>query len=420
MIRGLVNSFFLICAFSAFGQDSTKVQEFEEIVIKDSRFFKRVGLYDEYEIDDRPNIRGFDQLNLYADAFSDEVWASDNQDCIILTQEEDEKDIYLKVHWNKDHPDCDWVGFGFGWDFWTGKDMSGIIDTAAVQLTVRSTGKNMGNLPWAMGFEDYTGGQAWIGFSSNFIENEVINKEWTKVTIPVGLFPFEQMGCDPSNIKQMLFQVFAEDDLEINDIQIVPFAGKLKKEITAVSVLSENKRTVDGQMNDWKNAEFEAFGDGNAFSLAHDNGTMYLAVKLNDATPRMNTQTGSNLWKGDAIEFAFSTNQTADPKRTSFLLSDYHFGLNLGANPYIWNWSEDVQEKNMDFKISPDGKFVEIAIPMKEYTKSELSTSKPLSFEIAFDQSDNGDLRLSQQKWNSEGSDGFHTNPSLWGTLIFE
>ncbi|MFK7783879.1 MAG: hypothetical protein AB8B56_02125, partial [Crocinitomicaceae bacterium] len=401
MIKGFIYSIFFLCAFTSFGQDTTDFQELEEVVIDDNRIFKRVGLYDEYELDERPNIRGFDQLDLYADNFSDEVWSSDNQDCIVLSQEQDENDIFLKLKWNKDHPDCDWVGFGFGWDFWAGKDMIDIIDTAAVQLTVRSLGKNMGNLPWAMGFEDYAGGQAWIGFSSKFIDSKVISKEWTKVTIPLGLFPFEQRDCDASNIKQMLFQVFAEDDLEINDVKIVPFSGKLKKEIASENIQDSGKRVMDGSMDDWLGAEFEAFGEGHAFSLAHNNESLLIAVKINDKTPRMNDQKGSNLWKGDAIEFAFSTNPTADPKRTSFLLSDYHFGLNLGANPYLWNWSEDKQSSNENFAISEDGKFVEIEIPLAGLLYSDLTSIESLSFEIAVDASDSGETRLNQQRWNS-------------------
>lgn len=419
MIKVFGYSLFFLCAFTSFGQDTTDVQELEEVVIDDKRIFKRVGLYDEYELDERPNIRGFDQLDLYADNFSDEVWSSKNQDCIVLTQEEDENDIFLKLKWNKDHPDCDWVGFGFGWDFWAGKDMIDIIDTAAIQLTVRSVGKDMGNLPWAMGFEDYAGGQAWIGFSSKFIENKVITKEWSKVTIPLGLFPFEQRDCDVSNIKQMLFQVFAEDDLEINDIKIVPFSGKLKKEIASQNIQDSGKRVIDGSMDDWLSSEFEGFGEGHAFSLAHNDKSLFIAVKINDKTPRMNSQRGADLWKGDAVEFAFSTNPTADPKRTSFLLSDYHFGLNLGANPYLWNWSEDKQSTDEKFVVSEGGNFVEVEIPLASLLYSDVKSIESLSFEIAVDASDSGETRLSQQRWNSDGSEGFHVNPSLWGKLLF-
>ncbi|MDG1332467.1 MAG: hypothetical protein P8P74_09060 [Crocinitomicaceae bacterium] len=422
MIKGIVNSIFLICAFVSFGQDTSKVQVFDEIVVDETRLFQRVGLYDEYELDENRNIRGFDQLDLYADNFSDEVWASENQDCIILSQEQDENDTYLKLHWNKDHPDCDWVGFGFGWDFWAGKDMIDIIDTAAVQLMVRSTGKTMGNLPWAMGFEDYAGGQAWIGFSSKFIEGKVITKEWTKVTIPLGLFPFEQRDCDVSNVKQMLFQVFAEDDLEINDVQIVPFAGKLKKEVVSKNVIKEIEATDQGLNWDWTNAKFEPFGEGHEFSIAHTGNKIGLAVKLNDKTPRMNSNKGSNLWKGDALEFAFATNPKADTKRTSFLLSDYHFGLNLGANPYVWNWSEDKLETSIEYTISEDGSFVEMVIPIGQFNGSSsfhLPNVESLSFEIAKDGSDTGETRLTQERWNSDGAEGFHTNPSLWGKLIF-
>ena len=398
MMKCVLYSLFISFAFSSAGQDTNRVQILDEVVIEDGRIFKRLGLYDAYERDIRPNIRGFDQLSLYDNDMSDQVWASKNVDCITLTQQEDATDKFLKLKWNKDYPGCDWVGFGFGWDFWSGKNMSGILDTAAIQLQVRSTGKDIGNLAWAMGFEDYSNGQAWIGFSKQFIEGGVITKNWTKVTIPLALFPFVQMDCDPSNIKQMLFQVFASDDLEINSIEVVPFVGKLKNEIVSRNLVGQT-RVVDGRMDDWENSSFEKFGNGHSFSMAHTNGTLYLAVKLNDATPYRNKEKGADLWKGDAIEFAFSTNQTADPKRTSFLLSDYHFGLNLGSNPYLWNWPEDQLERQAKFAVSTDGKFVEIEIPLIKYTKTKLFEIKELSFEIAVDQSESGTTRTSQERW---------------------
>jgi len=40
--------------------------------------------------------------------------------------------------WDKKAGDCPWMGIGFGWDGWAGKDLSQITDKAAIQLKVRS------------------------------------------------------------------------------------------------------------------------------------------------------------------------------------------------------------------------------------------------------------------------------------------
>lgn len=417
MMKAAIYLFFLSGTCCAQAQDTTTVIEFDNVDITRNVFVKRLSLYDESEVDTRFTIRGFDQLDLYAGEMSDEIWFTENKTCIELSQKSDAQETYLSLRWNKDTEGCDWVGFGFGWDFWAGKDMANIVDTAAIELMVRTTGKNMSNLPWALGFEDYSNGQSWIGFSKDFIKAEKISAEWTQILIPLALFPFDPDKCDPHNIKQLIFQVFAEDELELKSVKIVPFQGKLKKEIVSAPTMGASL-TTDGNANDWASHAFESFGNGQEFSLAHSNQTLHIAVKLNDPTPRQNKQSDKNLWNGDAIELAFSTNPNADPKRTSFLLSDYHIGLNLGANPYMWNWSLDQAYSEAKFAISEDGNFVEIELPLSSLTGSELLLGTDLSFEIAVDQSDSGDARAKQQRWSSS-SEGFHVNPSLWGKVKF-
>lgn len=279
MMKSTLYLVFIALGFCANAQDTTKVIEFEEVTVTKNLLVKRLSLYDEYEVDNRFTIRGFDQLDIYAGEMSDEVWFSDNRTCIEISQASDENDDFLKLRWNKDTDGCDWVGFGFGWDFWSGKDLGMIIDTAAIELVVRTTGKNMSNLPWALGFEDYSDGQSWIGFSKEFIKADKITAEWTRIVIPLGLFPFDPDKCDPHNVKQLIFQVFAEDELEIKTVKIVPFKGKLKNEIVSIGTNGQ-EMTTDGNYRDWVGRTFQSIGNGQSFSLSHSSESLYIAVKI--------------------------------------------------------------------------------------------------------------------------------------------
>ena len=139
---------------------------------------------------------------------------------------------------------------------------------------------------------------------------------------------------------------------------------------------------------------------------------------VKDNSPRENKQVGAQLWNGDAIEIAFSTNPKADKKRQFLMLSDQHLGINCGPNPYVWNWKVNEQMKDVLFSLNnnENGYILEMAIPISSFKNFELVSGSELDLEIAIDLG-SGDKRDLQVKWNSLYEEGFHTNPSLWGEL---
>ena len=420
MIKALSIASICLSIFQVAAQkDTLKIQKLDQVDVNDNRVFKRIGLYDETADANGFSIRGFNQLDIFSNDMSDEVWFSKNTSCINVKLKEDAQNTFLNVKWNKDQDGCDWVGLGFGWDFWTAKDMGGLNDTIALELEVRSTEKNLKNLPLAFGFEDYTGKQSWLGFSKNFVQNKEITQAWTKVTIPFSLFPFEENDFEMSSMKQLIIQFFAEGEFEINAIKIVPFSGKLKLETAVPS--TNRKIQIDGDLSEWKQS-FTTFGENQKFAVMQKNDSLFMAFQITDQTPRVNKQTGNNLWNGDAIEIAFSTNQSSSEKRKFLLMSDNHIGINCGANPYVWNWKNEEILTEVAYKIkgSSNGYSVEMAIPFKDLYKTSLVSGMTLGFEIAVDLSGSNELRGEQQRWNSSDKEGFHTNPSVWGKMIIE
>mmetsp|Transcript_31970 Transcript_31970/g.37265 ORF Transcript_31970/g.37265 Transcript_31970/m.37265 type:complete len:415 (+) Transcript_31970:1758-3002(+) len=411
MVRYSLNILALLLFFSAtaLGQDTLDI---EPIEINKKKFrFKKSGLY-EGEFQEEYNIRGFTQLSLFERNLVD-FWTSESKSCIEgkLAAKESEQNV-LKVNWNSDQGGCDWVGMGFGWDGWKSKDLGYVLDTLALELIVRSTGESFTNIPWAFCLEDYSEAQAWVGYKTSFLKSESITKDWTKVEIPLSLFPFDEFEVDASNIKQLLIQVFAEGIIEIKSITLVPFNGKLRKETPAAM----NSVQVDGDLSEW-NQDFNAVKD-HKFAVSHDGDHLFFAFDVFDPTPRVNAQDGSNLWNGDAIEVAFSTNTKADRKRKFLLLSDQHLGINCGENSYVWNWkTSEKMDFPVAFSLTENGYQVELAIPTSAFRNFNLQDMENLDMEVAFDLG-NGDTRKEQLRWNSENQTGFHESPSLWGGLI--
>ena len=411
----LYRNIFIIATIAFTGltqaQDSL---DLEPVEVSGKKFgLKKVGLYEgEYEED--YNIRGFNQLTIFEESLGD-FWTSENATCISGKLVDSEEKKILHVEWNKDQNGCDWVGMGFGWSGWSGKDLSYVLDTLAIELIVRSTGDDFTNIPWAFCLEDYSGGQAWLGYNTSFLKDETISKEWTKVLVPLSLFPFEDDDVDASNIKQLLIQTFAEGEIEIESIKLVPFAGKLKQEATA----AKQTIKVDGDLNDWTN-KFTSFQD-QEFAISYTSDHLYFAFKVSDDSPRQNSQKNGELWNGDAIEIAFSTNPNAAPKRKFLLLSDQHIGINCGDEPYVWNWKTNtaLEGASVVFNTTNSGYLVEMSIPTNAFRNFDPKEGQMLDFEIAIDQG-NEIQRIQQTRWNSSNQEGFHQSPALWGKLVLE
>jgi hypothetical protein len=409
---------FLYIATIAFGQDTIqKVVVLKDVtVIPKRKIIKPVSLYDE-SVAQAYSIKGFDQLEIFDNAFSEEIWSTKNVNCISIEMKADVSDTFLQVKWNKDQDGCDWVGMGYGWDMWTGKDMAAVRDTLAIQLMVRSTSKPFTNIPWAFGFEDYSGNQAWLGYNKSFLMAKEIGTDWTKVEIPVSLFPFEENDFDLFNVKQLIVQLFSEGIIEINSIELVPFSRKLKEELIVTT--SKTTILIDGESTDWKTSEFTRITGGHQMALHYTPEVLYIGVHVNDSTALQNVNKGADLWKGDAVEIAFATNNEADEKRTYFLLSDQHIGINCGVETYAWDFKRNTALNSLNYKLKQEesGYFLELALPLKEAYSRSLMSGTTLGFELAIDLGSEANVRIQQDRWNSPSTEGFHVSPSKWGRI---
>jgi len=399
----------------------------KEVVVKSNRVEKRtfkakkIGLYDSEE-EELYNILGFNQLSIFEGIVTDEFWISPKVgDCISVDLKTDEESSFLSLEWDESQDACDWVGYGFGWSNWLGKDMLYVFDTLAIELVVRATDDDpLLNLPWAFGIEDYSGEQAWLGFNRKFLRSEKISKEWTRVEVPLSSFPFETTDINLRNVKQLLVQVFASGKAEIKSVRLIPFANKLKKQAFALS--NDLVIAIDGKIDDWPIADFYTLeGSQHEFAVHYTEDSLFFAFNIKDDTPMENMHQGGSLWNGDAIEIAFSTNPNADPKRNYLLLSDQHIGLNCGENPYIWNWTEDNKVTNADFKLqkTSNGYSVEVGLPISNLSTYKLKKGEKLGLEVAIDVNKEK-IRKEQLRWNSTYEEGFHLSPQKWGELILK
>lgn len=228
------------------------------------------------------------------------------------------------------------------------------------------------------------------------------------ITVMMGLFNWTEMDCDPSNIKQFITQFEGDGTFELQKMEVVPFAGSLRKKVSA-------SWTPNGDLL------FNLRVGDAIVTGASTPDSLILTGRFEDREPFVNTKQGTELWNGDALEVAFSAQPvTSKRPRTNFLFSDVHLGLSLGERPEVVNFRTGALiPVKRDILVDEGGAFTLVSwkLPWASLKREGWQLEGRYLLEVARDQG-NAKGRTEQIRWNSGEAEGFHLNPGLWGELI--
>ncbi|MFK8057664.1 MAG: hypothetical protein AB8F78_16175 [Saprospiraceae bacterium] len=195
--------------------------------------FKQMSLYSGEEasvpLAKPDNINQLVEPEIFDEDFTD-VWGIETTSCKVASISEGikaEGKRAIKIEWDRNSPDCIWAGFGIGWDGYAGKDLSELIPFAAIQFQVRTVKGRMFGLPIVLTLEDYSGGMGFSYTGNKYFERTFIDEEWQSVTVPLSSFDMEIENLDPSNIKQLMFELQQGGGLYIDDINLVMYEEKV-------------------------------------------------------------------------------------------------------------------------------------------------------------------------------------------------
>lgn len=196
------------------------------LILTSCASLKPVELYDfPLAVEDDGGLPGFYARNVWSDQINAEIWATQSLSCIQMQLES--KDVFsgtgsIHLKWNKQAGGCPWLGMGIGWDGWTGKDISTITQVGAFQMQIKSLqGVMKSGLPGAIGFEDFSGNQSWVGLFKEYVKGGLIKEDWTQMQIPLSDIIVQNKELDVTSIKQVIFTWEGEGDILIDEIKIV-------------------------------------------------------------------------------------------------------------------------------------------------------------------------------------------------------
>lgn len=395
---------------------------------------KEVTLYNQ-EIEQIEGINGFTSIEIFSDGGTDEVWGNEDENCnpfsfssldasidysgipkdlekiidtvkIDLVYDLPSVEVKVKKNAEKNSlhiktdkpPTCEWIGMGIGWDGWQGKDLSGIVNNAAIEFMARVSGDAIYNIPIVFILEDYSANQCFATAGYLGIEAGEITNKWSKVIVPLSTFSYQVNKIDLTNIKQLLLQCYDKVDIYIDDIKIVEHKHNYKKisstsltvKDTAlpIDIFSEKLNSAFGVNNNYcqniKLSSDSDYAQGNYIDVNIDNDKCSwkkLGISWNNW---LYSDLSKSIY-GVYLEFDIKIDKFSSPK---IFIEDYN-GKKMALNllKYI------KEEKTNNWQ--------KIKISLKDFPikKSEIDLKRIKN--ISFDFSDKDKLKIDNIKFTN-------------------
>ena len=170
--------------------------------------FKTVNLY-ESVIDQPDPYESFSYKDIFIDSYKSKVWGVKSNNCkqILFDSINNFKGKdHLHLIWNQ-NKECKYMGFGFAWANFKGKNLSPIINNSAIQLMIRVDSGSFSKIPMFFSLVDYNEKQCYSRMNILGIEGGVIDQKWRKVIVPLSTFKYQKKGVNISNIKELRIQL---------------------------------------------------------------------------------------------------------------------------------------------------------------------------------------------------------------------
>ena len=185
---------------------------FKPLVLEDAR---KAYLVDVQDVPVRTQV-------VFADATTD-VWGLEKSPCKNIREVRDpvaQGQSALQLEW--DAAGCPWTGMGIGWNAWLPKDLMPYIGRGELRFRIRSVEPEARVPLIILLLEDYSGKMASAVFGTHCLERYPLDSAWQEASIPLEAFDFADQTCDPTNIKQLVFELQGSGAVLIDAMEIGP------------------------------------------------------------------------------------------------------------------------------------------------------------------------------------------------------
>tara|TARA_B100002052_G_scaffold173100_1_gene157537 strand:+ start:10203 stop:11384 length:1182 start_codon:yes stop_codon:yes gene_type:complete len=191
-------------------------------------YMKEVSIYEPSK-----SVSAFEQFHykkLFTNSKENGLWGVKNNNCKQVSFSSNNSyigDDHLHIKW--DASKCNYVGIGFKWGNYKGKNLTPILESTAIELRVRIDSGELSTVPMFFILVDYAGIQCRANINYLNLEEGKIDTQWRRIRIPLSAFNYKKRNVNMSNIKEMRLEFQRKGDLHIDNIVIVPHEHNYKK-----------------------------------------------------------------------------------------------------------------------------------------------------------------------------------------------
>ena len=182
-----------------------------------------VALYDVVQEEKDP-WAAFEYAEIFSDSQTTRVFGLKDIPCRSFRAVEEGSHAgqdHLHLKWDKGEG-CKYIGMGFLWKDFRGKDLRAIYREGAIELMMRVDEGFLTKVPMFFSLEDYGGKRCVTKMSPLDMEGGGVGTEWTRVRIPLQAFRPERKGVNMSNIRELRIEFQQSGDVHVDDIRVVP------------------------------------------------------------------------------------------------------------------------------------------------------------------------------------------------------
>lgn len=128
----------------------------------------------------------------------------------------------MSIEWDASRG-CNFIGIQIPWASYAAKDLTPLLDCAAIEMAIRLEEGSLTNIPMFFGLVDYAGRQCMTKINFLGMDDGVLDTSWRKVRIPLRAFNYERRGVNMAKIKELKIEFQRKGHVHIDEVQIVRY-----------------------------------------------------------------------------------------------------------------------------------------------------------------------------------------------------
>lgn len=348
-----------------------------------------------YEVDLTPTpeqlVSSYPYRYVYLDSCNSNLFGHRSHPCKRVEFVKDnsvEGEDHLSIAWHQGDS-CRYLGVGFPWANYVGKNLKNLEQIAALQFHIRLDSGSVSKIPMFFSLVDYGGRQATSKINLLNVEGQKLDEEWRTAHIPLATFRASEKGLNLENVKELRIEFQREGHVHLDAIQIVPFHHEGKFLEHRGEDVCEELPLVMNARNLW-------WGLNGSETMGWAEGEEFLALHYDKTGPQRDWNScgvALNQWEALDMSEVYSSSALTFQLHGQFSPLNFSIWSATGAPRQIR------QRLSLDHCLQLEEDIWSCAIPIKQFDQHE-QFNWSATREVRLTVTEDVDAKMHELQWS--------------------